>query len=83
MAVACGLIHFFVQVKNTRHHEAEIEVSEQFPLSQDDRIKVCAVYIAVGVHVHNMYNNMHVRNTFQFTVVMLSVDLNLVGQDKL
>ena len=30
----------FLQVKNTRQDEVEIEVSEQFPLSQDDRIKV-------------------------------------------
>jgi hypothetical protein len=29
-----------IKVKNTRQDEAEIEVSEQVPLSQDDRIKV-------------------------------------------
>ena len=29
-----------LQAKNTRQDEAKIEVSEQVPLSQDDRIKV-------------------------------------------
>ena len=39
--------HSFV-VKNTRSDSVHIKVSEQVPLSTDERIKVCTVYVCSG-----------------------------------
>ena len=59
-----------VQVKNTRQEEVEIEVSEQVPLSQDDRIKVCRCTDCTVIYMYVLY----IYSTLNIAIAMFKVE---------